>query len=73
MGSYVGLTAVHVNRVLGSLRDERIVQVEKHCVTILALEQLKRLAEHEWVENSVAHVVGSPLNDMVFSSSEAAE
>jgi CRP/FNR family transcriptional regulator, anaerobic regulatory protein len=68
MGSYVGLTMVHVNRVLGSLRDERIVQVEKHCVTILALEQLKRLAEHEWVgvENSVAHVVGSPLNDIVF-------
>jgi CRP/FNR family transcriptional regulator len=72
MGSYVGLTMVHVNRVLGTLRDERIVHVEKHCVSILDLEKLKRLAEHEQVENSVAHVVGSPLNDIVGSSSEAA-
>jgi CRP/FNR family transcriptional regulator len=82
IGSYLGLTDVHVNRTLGLLRDERVVQVEKHCVTILALEQLKRLAEHERVENSVAHVVGPPLNEhaagrplneIIFSSSEAAE
>jgi DNA-binding transcriptional regulator LsrR (DeoR family) len=73
MGSYLGLTMVHINRVLGMLRDERIVHVEKHCVTIFALEQLKRLAEEERVENSVAHVVGRPLNEIVLSSSEAAE
>jgi CRP/FNR family transcriptional regulator len=73
IGSYLGLTMVHVNRVLGTLRDERIVQVEKHCVTIFALDQLKRLAEHDRVENSVAHVVGRPLNEIALSSSEAAE
>jgi CRP/FNR family transcriptional regulator, anaerobic regulatory protein len=73
MGRYVGLTTVHVNRVLGTLRDERIVQVEKHCVTILALDQLKRLAQQEQVENSVVHVVGRPFNEIVLSGSEAAE
>jgi CRP/FNR family transcriptional regulator len=34
IGSYLGLTVAHVNRVLRSLRDEGIVNLEKHCVTI---------------------------------------
>jgi CRP/FNR family transcriptional regulator len=42
---YLGLTVVHINRVLRSLRDAGIVSLEKHCVTILDLERLKRLAE----------------------------
>ena len=45
IGGYLGLTVVHVNRVLRSLRDELIVNVEKHCVTILNLEQLTKLAQ----------------------------
>jgi CRP/FNR family transcriptional regulator, anaerobic regulatory protein len=45
IGSYLGLTVVHVNRVLRSLRDERIVNLEKHCVTILNIEQLTKLAQ----------------------------
>ncbi len=45
IGRYLGLTIVHVNRVLRSLRDELIVNLEKHCVTILNLEQLTRLAQ----------------------------
>ncbi len=45
IGGYLGLTVVHVNRVLRSLRDDLIVNMEKHCVTILNFEQLKKLAQ----------------------------
>jgi CRP/FNR family transcriptional regulator len=44
IGDYLGLTVVHVNRVLRELRDVRIVNLEKHCVTILDLERLRTLA-----------------------------
>jgi CRP-like cAMP-binding protein len=44
---YLGLTVVYINRVLRSLREAGIVNVEKHCVTILDLERLTRLAESE--------------------------
>lgn len=44
IGDYLGLTVAHVNRVLRSLRDDQIVNLEKHCVTILDIEQLTRLA-----------------------------
>lgn len=44
IGAYLGLTVVHVNRVLRSLRDDGIVNVEKNWVTILDLERLARLA-----------------------------
>jgi DNA-binding transcriptional regulator LsrR (DeoR family) len=47
IGNYLGLTVVHINRVLRSLRDERIVDLEKHCVTILDLERLAVLAKNE--------------------------
>jgi CRP/FNR family transcriptional regulator len=46
IGSYLGLTVAHVNRVLRSLREDRIVSVEKHCVTILDLEQLTKLVKN---------------------------
>jgi CRP-like cAMP-binding protein len=46
IGSYLGLTVVHVSRVLGALRDERVVHLEKHCVTILDLDRLTRLAQN---------------------------
>jgi CRP/FNR family transcriptional regulator, anaerobic regulatory protein len=45
IGSYIGLTEVHVNRMLRSLRDKRIVRMDKHYVTILDLEGLRNLAE----------------------------
>ena len=45
IGGYLGLTVVHVNRVLRLLRDELIVNVEKHCVTILNFDQLTKLAQ----------------------------
>jgi CRP-like cAMP-binding protein len=63
IGSYVGLTVVHVNRVLRWLRDERIVQLEKHCVTILDFNQLKSLAQQEWFENSIEHSAPASPSD----------
>ena len=52
IGSYVGLTVVHVNRTIRSLRDDRIVQLQKHCVTILDLERLKKLAQRAATSHS---------------------
>jgi CRP/FNR family transcriptional regulator len=46
IGRYLGLTVAHVNRMLRSLRDEGIVNLEKHNVTILDLERLTRLAQN---------------------------
>gem|GEM_PF-1547810 len=37
IGSYLGLTVVHVNRVLRALREDLVVSVDKHCVTIRIL------------------------------------
>jgi len=44
IGAYLGLTVAHVNRVLRSLRDERIANLHKHTVTIFDVEGLMRLA-----------------------------
>lgn len=44
IGAYLGLTVAHVNRVIRSLREERIANIEKHTVTIFEVEALKRLA-----------------------------
>lgn len=46
IGNYLGLTVVHINRVLRALREERVVGLEKHCVTILDLQQLGNLARN---------------------------
>ena len=46
IGNYLGLTVVHINRVLRALRQARIVTLEKHCVTIHDLELLRSLAEN---------------------------
>jgi CRP-like cAMP-binding protein len=44
IGSFLGITAVHVNRVISSLRDAGIVNIEKHHVSILNLSALADLA-----------------------------
>jgi CRP/FNR family transcriptional regulator, anaerobic regulatory protein len=54
IGNYLGLTVVHINRVLRSLRAERVVGLEKHCVTILDLEQLAILARNRGTASSRA-------------------
>jgi CRP/FNR family transcriptional regulator, anaerobic regulatory protein len=73
IGSYLGLTVVHVNRVLRSLREERIVQVEKHCVTIFDLKRLRTLAQREIVENGVPPIVERPSSGTALSSGAAAD
>jgi CRP/FNR family transcriptional regulator, anaerobic regulatory protein len=44
IGDYLSLSAIHVNGVLRSFRDDRVVSLEKSCVTILNIERLKTLA-----------------------------
>jgi CRP-like cAMP-binding protein len=73
IGHYVGLTVVHVNRVLRSLRDDQIVRVEKHCVTILDLDRLKGLAQCERPENLLARIEERPLIEIVSLSHEVVE
>jgi CRP-like cAMP-binding protein len=52
IGQYLGLTVVHINRVLRALHDEEIVNLEKHCVTILDLKRLMILAQHGGIGSS---------------------
>jgi CRP/FNR family transcriptional regulator, anaerobic regulatory protein len=73
IGSYLGLTVVHVNRVLRSLRAERIVHVERHCVTILDLDRLRSLAQNEAVEPSLPETIERPANGLALSGREAAD
>jgi CRP/FNR family transcriptional regulator, anaerobic regulatory protein len=65
IGAYLGLTVAHVNRVLRSLRDERILNVEKHCVTIFDLKRLTRLAQSGPPTSSIAGLdqrsLGEPM------------
>jgi CRP/FNR family transcriptional regulator, anaerobic regulatory protein len=56
IGSYLGLTVVHVNRTLRALRQELVVNLEKHCVTILNLNQLTMLAQCRQVPTSPQNV-----------------
>jgi CRP/FNR family transcriptional regulator len=58
IGHYLGLTVVHINRVLRSLREARIVNLEKHCITILDLEGLTSLAQNEGMANSSGARIG---------------
>jgi hypothetical protein len=46
IGQYLGLTVVHVNRILQSLRAERILELEKHCLTVLDRDRLTSLAQN---------------------------
>jgi CRP-like cAMP-binding protein len=51
IGQYLGLTVVHVNRVLRSLRAERILELEKHSVTIIDHNRLSRMVESRGRDN----------------------
>jgi CRP-like cAMP-binding protein len=63
IGQYLGLTMVHVNRVLRALRDERIVNLERHCVTILDLERLTSLTPSEMMTGANAENADRQLNE----------
>jgi len=71
IAQYLGLTVVYINRVLRSLREARIVNLEKHCVTILDLERLTRLAENGGiVSSSAAGVCERSLIEIAAPASE---
>jgi CRP/FNR family transcriptional regulator, anaerobic regulatory protein len=63
IGQYLGLTVVHVNRVLQSLRAERILDLEKHCVTILDLDRLTSLTQSGGTGGSKTGVSDRPLDE----------
>jgi len=71
IGSYLGLTVVHVNRVLRSLRAERIVQIEKNCVTVLDLGWLTSLAQTRGMVSSSAENIGRSLTETARPNSGA--
>jgi CRP-like cAMP-binding protein len=52
IGQYLGLTVMHINRVLPALHHEQVVHLEKHCVTILDLKRLATLAWYWGIKSS---------------------
>jgi CRP/FNR family transcriptional regulator len=72
IGDYLGLTVVHINRVLRALRQARIVTLEKHCVTIHDLELLKSLAENGEIVNSRTIVGERSLTEIALPAAKAA-
>jgi CRP-like cAMP-binding protein len=64
IGNYLGLTVVHVNRVLRALRDEQIVNLEKHCVTILDLARLTSLVRNETMASPSAYIAERALHEV---------
>jgi CRP/FNR family transcriptional regulator, anaerobic regulatory protein len=63
IGNYLGLTVVHVNRVLRALRDEQIVNLDKHCVTILDLASLTDLARNGAMASPSAYIAERTLQE----------
>jgi hypothetical protein len=66
---YLGLTVVHVNRVLRSMREAGIVSVERHCVSIFDLERLTILAQNEGFSPN-ARIDGRPGINPTFRPSK---
>jgi CRP/FNR family transcriptional regulator, anaerobic regulatory protein len=62
IGSYLGLTVVHVNRVIRALRDNGVVMIEKHCVTLLDLAALAGLAKTNGRGPASVEVPSFPTN-----------
>jgi CRP-like cAMP-binding protein len=73
IGNYLGLTVVHTNRVLRSLSADGIVNLQRHCVTILDLQRLASLTQRGEVTNSsYATSSGVPQTEIELSASKAA-
>lgn len=58
----LGLTTVHVNRTLRALREDKLVAMDGHCVTILDFEALSLLSDFE---NSYLGEIGETLRHTV--------
>lgn len=72
IGYYLGLTVVHVSRVLRSLREAGIVNLEKHSVTILDLERLMSLAQNGMVSSSSASIGARSFTEVALPMGKAA-
>jgi CRP/FNR family transcriptional regulator len=72
IGSYLGLTVVHINRVLRWLREERVAHVERHCVSILDLARLRALAQRETLESSTVPNLKPPSSATATNNEAAA-
>jgi CRP-like cAMP-binding protein len=57
LGDYVGMTSIHVNRTLRSLREARMVVVEKGVVMMIDRDRLMRLAGARPGEAAIASEV----------------
>ena len=64
IGNYLGLTVVHVNRILRALRDDQIVNLEKHWVTILDLARLTGLAQNGAMASPSAYIAEHALREV---------
>ena len=73
IGNYLGLTVVHINRTVRSLRDEQILTLEKNCVTILDLERLTVLTQSRRIASSPARGGKHSLTEIALSADEAAQ
>src|SRR5262249_13454945 len=47
IGDAVGLTAVHVNRTLRALREDRLIEISNRCVTIVDFDALSLLCDFD--------------------------
>jgi hypothetical protein len=47
IGSALGLTTVHVNRTLRSLREDKLIAIDGMCVTILDFDALSLLSDFD--------------------------
>ncbi len=47
IGDAVGLTTVHVNRTLRALREDRLIEINNRCVTILDFDALSLLCDFD--------------------------
>ncbi len=47
IGDAVGLTAVHVNRTLRALREDRLIEINNRCVTIVDFDALSLLCDFD--------------------------
>jgi CRP/FNR family transcriptional regulator, anaerobic regulatory protein len=72
IGNYLGLTVVHINRTVRSLRDEQIVTLEKNCVTILDVERLTVLTKSRGIASSPARGGKHSLTEIALSADEVA-
>jgi len=54
IGDALGLTTVHVNRTLRSLRSDGLIDIRSRCVTILDFDALSQLCDFDETARALA-------------------